>query len=114
MALKRQTKKHPVRERRRHLREARVLTIEYRLYKRRGILINGSWSVSTTKNMSLVGVLFTSDINFKLADILEARVVMCGLDVFRGFARVVRVEEPKKGLPYRVAVTFVDQKSKLL
>ncbi len=84
------------------------------MHKRRGILIDGYWSASNTRNMSLVGVLFSCEIIYKVADILEARVVMCGLDVFRGFARVARVEEQKKGLPYLVAVTFLDPKSGLL
>lgn len=64
--------------------------------------------------MSLVGILFLTDILYKLGGILEVRVVMSGLDVFRGFARVVRIKPHKKRLPYLVAITFIDEKSKLV
>ncbi len=103
-------------ERRRHTRAQRVLTIEHRLFKRNGKSVDGVWQISTTENMSLVGVLFNSEIPYQVGDLIEARVVMSGaLDVFRGFGRVVRVAEKKsKENPYLIAIVFVDSGSKIL
>lgn len=100
-------------ERRRHLRVRRSLAIQHRLYKHKGIVVNGAWRFSTTEDMSLVGILFNSDIPHTQGDILEVRVAMSGLDIFRGFARVVRMQEKSRGV-FRIAVAFLDEKSKQL
>ena len=101
-------------ERRKHVRAKRALTIDHRLYKRKGKIVDGSWRSSTTENMSLVGILFLSDIPYLIGDILEARVAMSGLDIFRGFGRVVRGEEKKTGNLYSIALVFMDEKSQYL
>ena len=101
-------------ERRKHIRVKRTLTIDHRLYQRKGTVVDGSWRSSTTENMSLVGILFVSDIPYLVGDILEAHVVMSGLDIFKGFGRVVRVEEKKTKNLYSIALAFVDPKSKYL
>ena len=101
-------------ERRQALREKRSLVIEHKLYKRNGIVVNGSWRSSITENMSLVGILFNSDIPYHIEDIIEARVKMSGLDIYKGYGRVVRVEEDKSKDISRVAIAFLDEKSKYL
>lgn len=101
-------------ERRMHIRAKRTLIIDHRLYKRKGKLIDGSWRYSTTKNMSLVGVFFATDIPYLVDDILEARIAMSGLDIFHGFGRVVRVEEAKTRGLYAIAIAFIDENSKYL
>ena len=107
-------KKAEIAERRRYVRAKRILSIEHRIYKRKGKMVDGRWHYSTTKNMSLAGVLFLSEIPYLVGDILEVRVVMLGLDVFRGFGRVVRVEEKKRGTAYGIAIVLVDAKSKIV
>ncbi len=105
--------KPKTRERRKFVRARRVLTIEHRLYKRKGILIDGSWNISKTEDMSIVGLLFSSDIAYLRGDIIQLRVVMSGLiDVFHGFGRVIRTEQKKDN--YFVAVAFVEENSAYL
>ena len=107
-------KKIASKERRRHTRAKRSLSIEHRLFKHKGVLVNGSWNVSKTENMSIAGILFTSDIAYHAGDILELRVVMSGLDVFRGYGRVVRTEQKKSGALNSVAIAFIEAESKYL
>ncbi len=102
-------------ERRQYTRAKRALKIEYRLYKHKGVVVDGAWQTSVTENMSIVGILFKSDIHCVIGDVIELRVVMSGiLDVFRGFGRVVRVEKNKKNSGFLTAITFVDESSKLV
>lgn len=102
-------------ERRQYIRAKRALKIEYRLYKHKGIVVDGAWQASLTENMSAVGILFKSDIHYTVDDIIQLRVVMAGiLDVFRGFGRVVRVEKAKAGSQFLIAIAFVDQNSKIM
>ncbi len=111
MILKSKTSPKASAERRRHIRAKRNLTIEHRLYKHKGVVVNGVWRSSKTENMSLVGVLFNSDIPYHIGDILEARVVMLGLDIFRGYGRVVRTDEEKSKKLFLIAIAFLDAKS---
>ena len=102
-------------ERRKHLRAKRVLSIEHRLFKRKGKIVDGSWQFSTTENMSIAGILFLSDIPYLIGDILQIHVVMSGiLDVFQGYGRVVRVEPKTSGRSYLIAIAFIDEQSKLI
>lgn len=102
-------------ERRHYVRAERSLVIEHRLYRRKGILVDGNWQVSTTRDMSIVGILFYSDIPYLIGDLIQLRVVMNGaLDVFKGFSRVVRCEKRKAKQPFLIAVTFIEENSKLL
>lgn len=108
-------KKRNLAEKRKFVRARRELTIEYRLYKRKGKAVDGVWQVSVTKNMSVAGILFVSEVPYLIGDIIQARVVMAGaLDVFRGFGRVVRVEEKKSKRSFDVAMAFVEEHSKLV
>ncbi len=100
-------------ERRRFIRANRILTIKHRLYKRKSSVFDEAWQVSTTNNMSIAGLLFSSVYPYRIEDILQLYVVMSGaLDVFRGFGRVVRVEQKKSD--YRIAIAFVEENSKLI
>ncbi|HOW36486.1 MAG TPA: PilZ domain-containing protein [Candidatus Omnitrophota bacterium] len=102
-------------ERRRHVRVKRSLAIEHRLYRRKGVLVDGNWQISTTKDMSIVGILFHSDIPYLIGDLIQLRVVMNGaLDVFKGFGRAVRCEKKKAKQPFLIAVAFIDENSKFL
>jgi len=104
------TKKRKLSERRKYLRAKRALGIYYRLYKRNGKRVDGVWSFSTTRNMSIVGILFSSQIPYLIGDIIQLRVVMSGiLDVFRGYGRVVRVEQKDSRRSCSVAIAFVEK-----
>ena len=111
--MKTRTSQKALSERRRHVRARRVLTIRHRLYKHKGVVVNGAWRFSTTADMSLIGILFNSDISYAQGDVLEAHITMSGLDVFHGFARVVRTQTKSKTLS-RIAIVFMDEKSKHL
>jgi c-di-GMP-binding flagellar brake protein YcgR len=101
------------RERRIHLRAKRVLSIEFRLSSPKRKNADTTWHLSTTQDMSLGGIAFFSDVEFRVADILEVRVVMSGiLDVFKGLVKIVRVEQRSAHSYYLVAVKFVNVKSR--
>ena len=97
-------------ERRRFARAERILSIKHRLYKRKGKVYNDrswNWHLSSTKNMSLSGLLFSSDIVYEKGDVIEIEVVMSGiLNIYRGFAKIVRSESTRAGLIFNVAVSF--------
>ncbi len=58
--------------------------------------------------MSAVGLSFLSEVSYPVDDVLEMHVVMSGvLDVFKGFARVVRVEKKSSGALFLLGVRFV-------
>lgn len=98
-------------EQRRHERAKRELTIRHRLYKHKGASVEGDWQISKTCDMSLTGILFKSGTEYKKGDIVELVVVMSGaIDVFKGFCRVVRVENPVKREPYyRIAAVLAEK-----
>ena len=96
-------------DRRRAVRAKRILSIQYRLMKsklrRRDADTN--WHLSTTHDMSFLGLSFLSDVPFQMEDILELHVVMSGiLDIFKGYGQVVRVEKKETGAFYLIAVKF--------
>lgn len=100
-----------VRERRNWIRADRVLSLEYRLSKSRRKNADRSRHLSTTQEISLGGLSFYSDEEYRVGDVLEIRVVMSGiLDIFRGFAEVVRVERKKMAASHFVAVKFIPAK----
>lgn len=100
-------------ERRNWSRAKRVLSIEYRLYRapRRGP--EEAWCLSTTQDISMGGLTFYSDQQYRIGDVLEIRVVMSGLlDIFKGLGEVTRVERKKMGAAYFVAVHFLHTASR--
>ena len=95
-------------ERRSYSRAKRVLSIQYRLVKNRYNSREAKWHLSTTHNMSLGGVAFFTDQEYKVNDILEIHVVMSGvLDIFKGLAKVVRIEGKVTGAFFLTAVKFI-------
>jgi hypothetical protein len=99
-------------ERRDSVRANRIITVHHRLVKHNNRKVNAEWQLSTTENMSLSGLLFTSASDYHPDDIIELQVIMSGfLDIFNGYGKVVRTSRNKGGY-YQVAVKYVDLRSK--
>jgi hypothetical protein len=99
-------------ERRESIRANRVLEVKHRLIKRNGRKREGLWSMSTTKNMSVCGLLFLSPVSYQSGDIIELEVVMSSvIDIYKGQAQVVRVHEAS-GSSFDVAAKYVEVKFK--
>ena len=94
------------------LRARRILSIQHRLFQSinsKELADGGQWSVSMTRDMSVGGIGFYSEEQYKEGDILELNVVMSGvLDVLKGYGRVVRAEE-KTPFGYLTAIQFVEK-----
>ncbi len=100
-------------ERRSFVRAKRVLSIEYQLIKSARRKVEPEWHLSTTQDMSLGGLAFFTDVEFRPGDVLEVRVVMSGvLDIFKGPCEVVRVSRKKTGSYFLTAVRFMNTKAK--
>lgn len=97
-------------ERRRADRARRILSIQYRLLKSPVQGGDTQWHLSTTYDMSVLGISFLSDVPYHIDDILELQVIMSGvLDIFKGFGKVVRVEKKASGSVYLLALKFVSE-----
>lgn len=95
-------------ERRGASRARRILSIQFRLHKSRFKGGDERWHLSTTYDMSVLGLSFLSEVPYHVDDQLEVHVVMSGvLDIFQGYAKVVRVEKKETGSFYLVAIKFV-------
>lgn len=104
-------KKKTDQERRGSVRADRVVAIRHRLHQAAVKKSEDHWGLSTTKNMSLTGLLFWSESPYKIGDIVEVSVTMSALiDIFQGFAEVVRVVE-RSASSYDIAVRFVQMKT---
>ncbi len=102
----------PFDDRRQALRANRVVAIKHRLIQRNAKKSEGSWSLSTTRNMSYNGILFLSDTSYKVGDIVEVSVVISGvIDVVKGNAKVVRFQE-NGDTSFDVAVKLIQPKTK--
>ncbi len=98
-------------ERRNGERADRVVAISHRLYKQGSRHDLSDWSLSTTKNMSHSGLLFLSDVPYRMGDVLELHVVMSGIiDIFVGYARVMRVIE-NGARSFDVGVKYIQLKA---
>ncbi len=96
-------------ERRSAIRAKRILSIYHRPTKKSSA---STWHLSTTEDMSLLGLAFTTEQSYTTGEILELRVVMSGvLDIFNGYGTVVRSEK-KGGDYYKAAIKFSDLKAK--
>ncbi|MBF0531917.1 MAG: PilZ domain-containing protein [Candidatus Omnitrophica bacterium] len=94
-------------ERRGFIRAKRVLSIEYRTRESHQPIPDKNWKLSVTHDMSASGLSFYSEGEYRVDDLLEIHVVMSGvLDIFTGFARVVRVEKKKNAAFAFIAVKF--------
>ena len=103
---KKSAKKNIV-ERRAAVRADRRLAIQHRLFRSNSRKFNAEWLLSTTKNMSVTGLLFMSELPYKVGDTLELNVTMSGvIDIVKGQAQVVRVHE-KGSHSYDIAVKLV-------
>ncbi|MBF0594052.1 MAG: PilZ domain-containing protein [Candidatus Omnitrophica bacterium] len=99
-------------ERRQAIRASRVIAIEHRLVKRNLTKARSNWSLSTTKNMSVSGILFLSSIPYKVGDIVEVSVAISGvIDIAKGNAKVIRVVE-NGDTSFDVAVKFITKPAK--
>ena len=102
-----------VKERRGGARANRVLSIEYRLHGTKAKNADKAWHLSTTQDVGSGGLSFYSDHEYRLGDVLEIRLVMSGvLDIFKGVARVIRVERKQMAASHLTAVQFAPRKSK--
>ena len=103
--------KQSMNEKRQALRAKRILSIQYRIVKTKVRKADKRWHLSTTHDMSFLGLAFFSDIPLHIDDIIELNVVMSGiLDIFKGYGKVVRVEKKITGAFFLVAIKFVDYK----
>ena len=104
--------KTSTKDRRLAIRAKRILSIQYRLHKSQIKNADRSWHLSTTHDMSAVGLSFLSEVSYLVDDVLEMHVIMSGvLDIFQGYGQVVRVERKETGAFYFIAVRFFDLKS---
>ena len=100
-------------ERREYIRAKRILSVRHRLVKRKNKPMYDFWYLSTTEDMSVNGLLFTSAMPYQRGDIIEFEIVMSGvLDIFRGYGKVVRVQKKESGAFYSVAVQYIDVKAR--
>lgn len=105
--------KQIIEERRHGVRAKRVLSIQYRLVKNRGRDGERHWHLSTTQDMSVSGMAFLSERNFSVGDLLEVKVVMSGiLDIYTGFAKVIRIERKPNAAYYLVGIKFIPAKTR--
>ena len=104
-------KQSTVEERRQAVRAKRILSIQYRLAKSKFKDCDKSWHLSTTYDMSVLGLSFLSEVPYYVDDSLELNVVMSGvLDIFKGYGKVMRVERKESAAFYLIAVKFVENK----
>ena len=100
-------------EKREYVRAKRILSVRHRLVKRKNKPMHDFWYLSTTEDMSVNGLLFTSAMPYQKNDVIELEIVMSGvLDIFRGHGRVVRVQKKESGAFYSVAVQYLDVTAK--
>ncbi len=105
--------KNSLAERRESIRAKRVLSIQFRLVKSNRKGPSKDWHLSTTYDMSVGGIAFYTDQEFKMGDILEVQVVMSGiLDIYKGFGKVVRLERNKNAAHMLVAIQLLPKKQK--
>ena len=96
-------------ERRQSIRAKRVLSIEFSLAKSIRKNTDRDEHLSTTEDMSLGGISFYTEYEYKKGDILDLRVVMSGvLDIFDGKAKVIRTIK-KRGNYFLIGVEFLEK-----
>ena len=104
--------KTSMKDRRIAIRAKRILSIQYRLHKSQIKNADHSWHLSTTHDMSALGLSFLSAVPYLVDDILEMHVIMSGvLDIFKGYGQVVRIERKETGAFYFIAVRCIDLQS---
>ncbi len=97
-------------ERRSWVRAKRVLSIEVRVVRTGRVKADRSWYLTTTQDMSLGGLSFYADREYLVGEAIELQVIMSGiLDIFKGFAEIVRIEKKEGAAHFLVAVKFIDK-----
>ncbi|OGX05853.1 MAG: hypothetical protein A2Z88_01120 [Omnitrophica WOR_2 bacterium GWA2_47_8] len=100
-------------DRRQAVRAKRILSIQYRLVESKHRKPEKDWHLSTTQDMSVLGLSFLSDAAYAIGDCIELKVIMSGvLDIYNGLAKVVRAERKKGAAYYLMGVKFVSDKAK--
>jgi len=100
--------KQAIQEKRGFVRAKRMLSIEFKPAKGYGRTASRKWHLSATEDMSLGGVSFYTDQEYKVGDILQLHVVMSGVfDMYKGFGEIVRLDRKKLGVYSLVAVKFI-------
>ena len=99
-------------DRRNATRAKRILSIQFRLTKSRYKGGDTHWHLSTTQDMSIMGLSFLSEVHYHIDDILELHVVMSGiLDVYKGCGKVIHVQKKETGVFYLIGVKFFENKA---
>ena len=97
-------------DRRDWVRAKRILSIQYRLVKSKLKKFDDSWSLSMTEDMSVGGLSFYTEREFRIDDVLDLHVVMSGiLDIYNGLGTVVRVTKKKTGAHFLIGIKFNDK-----
>ena len=100
-------------DRRKGIRAQRVLSIQFRLFKKAETtktIEDSPWHHSTTHDMSYSGISFLSTVPFQIDDILELNVVMSGLlDIVDSYGQIVRVQKKEHGAQYIIAVKLISK-----
>ena len=110
MMMKNKIVKPNYENRRRWVRAKRVLSMEVRLVKTKRPHPDRSWYLTTTQDMSLGGLSFYTDREYRIEETIELRVIMSGvLDIFKGLAEIVRIEKKETGVHSLVAIKFIDK-----
>jgi alanine dehydrogenase len=102
--------KQAVYERRYFARAKRVLGVQFKLVQGRKNDARKNWELSVTEDMSSGGLSFYTDCELSVGDSLELRVMISGMmDIYTGYARVVRVERMAYGAYLLTAVQFIEK-----
>ena len=105
------SKKRRVVERRQWVRSDHVLNIQYKLVNKKQSS-DTSWHLSTTQDMSVGGLSFLSEFEYKKGDLLRIKVVMSGiLDIYDGYAEVVHIRRKEDNGLYLLGVKFIERVS---
>ena len=102
--------KQILKERRRYARVRRIMSVQFKLVKSQKRMTDKSWGLSTTEDMSIEGLSFYADREYKPGDILSVHVIMSGVtDVYEGYGRIVRMVCQKSSGCYLIGVKFIDK-----
>lgn len=95
-------------ENRKSIRAERSFDIRHRLSKQAFKRTIEPWLMSKTKDISSSGASFVSPVSYQRDDVLEIEITTAGvIEVYKGFAKVVRVQEQWGS--FHIAVMFITQ-----
>ncbi len=97
-------------DRRQTIRAKHILSIKYRLAQTSRKIVDKSWHLSLTDNMSAGGLAFVSEQEFKKDEILQVEVVMSGiLDIFKGYGKVVYASKKPTGVYHLIGLRLMEK-----